>query len=77
MKIKTIKNRLDNNDYFDEEVNKALSEGWVLTKRIVLEPYRPNTGQTYYTMLYAELVKYDSETERLEMNICPEKQDQV
>lgn len=58
MQIKTIKNRLDNNKDFDIEVNKALSEGYTLTKRAVLVPNQPNNGSTYmHTMLYAELVK--------------------
>ena len=57
MQIKTIKNRLDNNEDFDIEVNKALSEGYILTKRAVLTPNQPNSGTYMHTMLYAELVK--------------------
>lgn len=59
MQIKTIKNRLDNAEAFDSSVNAALDDGWVLKKRLVLEPHQPHTGNTYfYTMLYAELEKY-------------------
>lgn len=53
--IKTIKNRLDNEKDFDEEVNSAISEGWVLTKREVLIPKAQAPNQYTYMMLYAEL----------------------
>lgn len=62
MQIKTIKNRLDNTENFDSEVNKALAEGWILGKRMVLTPTQPITGSTYFhTMLYVELYKPDPE----------------
>lgn len=54
--IKTIKNRLDNNKQFDDEVNQALLEGWKLIKREVINPNGQPSGATYFhTMLYAEL----------------------
>jgi dUTP pyrophosphatase len=60
IQIKTIKNRIDNNASFDNEVNKALAEGWILCKRTVLTPAQPNTRTNYFhTMLYAELYKPD------------------
>lgn len=62
MQIKTIKDRLDNNENFDGEVNKALAEGWILGKRMVLTPTQPITGSTYFhIMLYAELYRSDPE----------------
>jgi hypothetical protein len=51
--IKTIKNRLDNNEDFDVAVNKALADGWILVKREVLVPNTPDR----FTMLYVELEK--------------------
>lgn len=56
MQIKTIKFRLDNAELFDNAVNQALEDGWVLIKREVLAPYE---GETYvhHRMLYAELQK--------------------
>lgn len=53
--IKTIKNRLDNAESFDKEVNAALAEGWQLTKREVLQPKAQSESMQTYTMLYAEL----------------------
>lgn len=32
LQIKTIRNRLDNNTYFDDEVNAALRDGWTLKR---------------------------------------------
>lgn len=59
MQIKTIRYRLDNAEKFDEAVNKALSEGWSLTKRYLLDSR--NLGTPYsYTMLIAEMVKDDT-----------------
>lgn len=56
--IKTIKNRLDNAEMFDNEVNRALKEGWRLTKRDVIRPNaHPHNGEIAYTVLYAELEK--------------------
>lgn len=64
MKIKTITKQLGNANDFDNEVNAALADGWVLTKRDVLQPQsQPNDGCHYiHTMLYAELEKRDEET---------------
>jgi hypothetical protein len=53
--IKTIKNRLDNNVAFDEEVNNAIAEGWQLTKREVLVPMAQSNSLQMYVTLYAEL----------------------
>lgn len=57
MEIKTIKNRIDNEDDFDKAVNKALAEGWTLKKRYIL-PGGPAKHDTFlHNMLIAELVK--------------------
>ena len=62
MQIKTIRSRLDSAKDFDSAVNTALNEGWVLKKRLVLQPHQPNNGSTYLaTMLYAELEKHDQD----------------
>ena len=55
MKIKTIVKRVDNADYFDQEVNLALEAGWKLTKREVISPLAQSSRDYTYTMLYAEL----------------------
>ena len=57
LQIKTIRNRLDNNTYFDDEVNAALRDGWTLKKRTVLRPISQSASSYSYTMLYAELEK--------------------
>lgn len=63
--IKTIKNRLDNAESFDKEVNAALAEGWQLTKREVLQPKAQSESLQTYTMLYAELEREEiTEAER-------------
>ena len=54
---KTIRNRLDNNTYFDNEVNAALRDGWTLKKRTVLRPIGQSESVHAHTMLYAELEK--------------------
>jgi hypothetical protein len=56
LQIKTIKNRLDNVESFDKEVNEALRDGWRLTRREVLQPAAQAIEYTYI-MLYAELEK--------------------
>ncbi len=53
--IKTIKNRLDNAELFDDAVNAALAEGWQLTKRKALMPKSQNEKMLTHIMLYAEL----------------------
>lgn len=65
MEIKTIKDRLDNSEYFDEKVNDALHDGWRLTKREVLIPAsQPNvSGRFLNIMLYAELEKAETKYE--------------
>lgn len=63
--IKTIKNRLDNADNFDAEVNAALADGWQLTKREVLMPTSQDRVHYTYIMLYAELERDEiTEAER-------------
>lgn len=57
LQIKTIRDRLDNNTYFDNEVNAALRDGWTLKKRTVLQPIGQSESVYAYTMLYAELEK--------------------
>jgi hypothetical protein len=57
LQIKTIWNRLDNNTYFDNEVNAALRDGWTLKKRTVLRPIGQSESVHAHTMLYAELEK--------------------
>lgn len=53
MKIKTIKNRLDNAEDFDRDVNAAIEEGYILKKRYLSST--PREGA--YRMLIAELEK--------------------
>lgn len=60
MQIKTIRYRLDSVEKFDEAVNKALSEGWSLTKRYLLEGKNLGSTTYSYTMLIAEMVKDDT-----------------
>lgn len=57
LQIKTIRDRLDNNTYFDNEVNAALRDGWTLKKRTVLQPIGQSESVYTHTMLYAELEK--------------------
>lgn len=54
MKIKTIAHRFDRVEEFDDQVNRALEDGWRLVKREVV----PGTGNEY-TRVYAELVQLD------------------
>lgn len=63
--IKTIVRRLDSPEAFDLLVNNAISEGWTLVGRKVLQPpAHPNTGNTYmHNMLYAELEKFTTPDE--------------
>lgn len=65
LQIKTIRNRLDNNTYFDDEVNAALRDGWTLKKRTVLWPISQQDTTYTHMMLYAELEKEvaDDDTE--------------
>lgn len=57
LQIKTIRYRLDNPTYFDDEVNAALCDGWTLKKRTVLRPISQPDTTRIYMMLYAELEK--------------------
>ena len=65
LQIKTIRDRLDNPTYFDDEVNAALRDGWTLKKRTVLRPISQAESVYAHTMLYAELEKEvaDDDTE--------------
>ena len=56
LQIKTIADRLDNAKDFDDKVNKALENGWIITKRYLSEPKNGGDGM-YYRMLIAELIK--------------------
>lgn len=57
LQIKTIWDWLDNNTYFDNEVNAALRDGWTLKKRTVLRPIGQSESVFGHMMLYAELEK--------------------
>ena len=57
LQIKTIRNRLDNPTLFDDEVNAALRDGWILKKRTVLRPIGQAESVFGHMMLYAELEK--------------------
>ena len=63
LEIKTVINRLDNATDFDDEVNKALAEGWELVRRDVLQSHTENK----YSMLYAELER-ETEPEEEELD---------
>ena len=68
MQIKTIRRRLDNAEAFDEEVNKALSEGWSLTKRYLLKGGNLSSTAYCHSMLIAEMVK-DVPPDTLEIEV--------
>lgn len=57
MEIKTIKYRLDAAGQFDADVNKALSNGWILKKRYISDPRAQGGDHFSYRMLIAEMVK--------------------
>lgn len=63
MKIKTIKNRLDNAVSFDKELNQALAEGYQLVRRDIVPGFRLDCGNYLHNMLYAELVLPDPAAE--------------
>lgn len=63
MKIKTIRERLDNAEDFDKEANDAMAEGWQLVKRAVLPAIALTAGTYANRMLYAELVLPDPPAE--------------
>ena len=63
MQIKTITNRIDNNKSFDIDVNEALSEGWVLVKRYILEGKQLSNSTYSHNMLIAEMIKPDQPVE--------------
>lgn len=56
LQIMTIRRQLDYAEYFDEDVNKALADGWHLVKRYTLPAYAENK----HIMLIAELQRYDN-----------------
>lgn len=56
LQIKTVHKRIDESKQFDDEINSALAEGWVLTKREFVAGY---------CVLYAELEREEiTEAER-------------
>lgn len=55
LQIKTIVDRLEDADQFDNEVNAAIAEGWMLKKREVLLPRSQSESLTARIALYAEL----------------------
>lgn len=57
MKIKTITRNFDWSEEFDQEVNKALAEGWHLMKREVLPGVAGVSASR--RLLHAELVQMD------------------
>ena len=67
MQIKTISKRLDYVRVFDEEVNEALAEGWILKNRYVV-PGGQLTGDIYaHRMLVAEMVKDEADSETIQV----------
>ena len=54
-KIKTVRWHVGHAAAFDDEVNKALADGWYLVKRYTLPSY--HAGEE--TRLIAELQRYD------------------
>lgn len=62
LEIKTIWGEMINSNIFDDDVNKALAEGWELVRRDVL-PRRVEAGNT---LLYAELERYIEEPQEEE-----------
>lgn len=63
MKIKTIRRRLDNAAEFDEDLNKALANGYQLVRRDIIPGFRLDGGGHLHNMLYAELVLPDPPAE--------------
>lgn len=59
MKIKTIIRNTDHVEKFDEEVNEAIADGWILVKREVLPGMQYNATNWAWRALYAELVLPD------------------
>ena len=55
--IKTIIKRRDYTDAFDNEVNNALSEGWVLVRRYISNGRTSASGEStvFYPIIVAEL----------------------
>ena len=58
-KIKTIRTAINYANDFDEEVNRALAEGWYLVRRYTLPSYNSSTA----TLLVAELQRWDEHDE--------------
>lgn len=61
MKIKTIRQRLDNAAEFDQQLNEALENGYQLAHRGLVPGFRLDGGGYLHNMLYAELVLPDPE----------------
>ena len=60
--IKTIVNRLDNADEFDEEINRALADGWQTKEILLVNPNQPMNGTTYFhIMLVCTMLKEEAE----------------
>lgn len=59
MKIKTIKNRLNNAEQFDKELNRALADGYQLIRRDIVPGFSLTGGGCLHNMLYAEMVLPD------------------
>lgn len=74
IQIKTIKMKLDSSEAFDNKVNEALKDGWILVKRDVLPPFE-TMNHEYYRMLYAELERRvddgEAEPPALESEVKP------
>ena len=64
MQIKTIWQPFSFPEQFDMDVNKALDDGWRLTKREVLQCEADTMREEKRRLLYAELVKMDPPPEQ-------------
>lgn len=64
MQIKTIWKKISNACEFDVEVNAALTEGWRLTRRELLQCEADTMREEGRRLLYAELVKMDPRPEQ-------------
>lgn len=65
MKIKTIVQTINDAERFDNEVNAALEDGWVLKKREMFHQSQPTSSAYFNSMLYAELVKEEHEQKEI------------
>lgn len=67
--IKTILVKAEQLEEFDKKVNAALTEGWTLVKREVLQAYDRATC-IFHRMLYAELEREIVEGVRHDCRTC-------